>query len=993
MSAVYACRGVARVRLVLAFVACTGTASEARAQVDSANVDALVERGLDALTAKRLDEGITLFKRCLKSSPRYAICAYNLACAYSLKRDGVTAVEWLARAADWGYEDVKHMSEDSDLDNIRDRADYRQVVDDIQARLPDKEPRLAFTPARSDRGLELVAMLRSEMGSGAGIIIGYETNRIYIATADHVVRHGADAQRIEVQIRARSPRWYKARLLPSIATNDLDLAIIAVDGVVGPELEFCSLPLQLGGDSGALRRGGEVYPVGYPGGTLWAMPLAADHVSQVSPSQIGFESQFIRVGFSGGALLNDRGEVVAMLIADEPPLGRAIPLTLILRAARAAGYPVQLTMPDQRARPPLHEASRTGNVTALRRALENCADPHAVADSGRTALHEAAAQGSGEAVRLLLARGARRNAWAAVRSDESAREWGTPLHFAAKNGRVDALKALLGAGSDVDLPTLVRYNDGDIAQAATSLHIAAEHDRADVAEALIAAGANVEEIMLGGGTPLDVAAAHGAMRVARVLVRHGAAVQTDTSWGAKSPLRYAAELGNVELLQLFFGRGIDVNAVGGDLLYRAAEHGQLEAARFLIARKARVDEPGYLQNTPLHIAAENRHGPVVKLLLASGADPNVRNEHDITPIAMAVKSGDLESLQALVDAKADIGNALFIALENRNAAAARILIKGGADVSMWNRDRRQPLHVAAAVGLTETVDLLLKAGAPVSSVSDPQTDGGTPLHAAAENGHAAVVDLLLAAKAPVNARDKSQRTPLYRAVDEHHADVVSRLLEAGADPNVASDYTIMKETPLANAAFSGPAEILALMLASGGDPNHEGVKPLSLAAGQGSAAKVRLLLKAGARLTVEAGKPSALHSAARTTEADSAPAIIALLVAAGAPLEAKDEEERTPLHVAAAEQNVGAVRALLAGGASVRAVDKCGRTPLWVALGTSQYREDLQLAIAQLLVTAGADVNVSSTCGGETILDRVERLGHMRARQFLVSKGAKSKRP
>lgn len=89
---------------------------------------------------------------------------------------------------------------------------------------------------------------------------------------------------MKFNLKAFAPRWRRARLLPAVSDSELDLAILAVDGVVGPDLDFCALPLDLGGDSSRLRRGDVVYPVGYPGGILWAMPLLPDHASQVLPS-------------------------------------------------------------------------------------------------------------------------------------------------------------------------------------------------------------------------------------------------------------------------------------------------------------------------------------------------------------------------------------------------------------------------------------------------------------------------------------------------------------------------------------------------------------------------------------------------------------------------------------------------------------------------------------------------------------------------------------
>jgi hypothetical protein len=191
--------------------------------------------GLNALEARRLDEAVATFEQYLKLVPRDDAAAYNLACAYSLKQDRVQALNWLSRAADWGYEDVDHMFGDADLAFIREQPGFWQVVDDIQRRLPTSaRRRRPAANAEPDRSLELVAMVRSDAGSGAAIVIGRQDTRLVLATANHVVRRGgADARRLEVQLKTPAPRWHEAVLLPPVPDQELDIAFIAIDGIVG----------------------------------------------------------------------------------------------------------------------------------------------------------------------------------------------------------------------------------------------------------------------------------------------------------------------------------------------------------------------------------------------------------------------------------------------------------------------------------------------------------------------------------------------------------------------------------------------------------------------------------------------------------------------------------------------------------------------------------------------------------------------------------------
>jgi poly(3-hydroxybutyrate) depolymerase len=65
--------------------------------------DALNKRAIDALAAKKYDEGIAILTKVLAQTPKDAATAYNLACAWSRKGDVEKGLEWLGTAVDWGW--------------------------------------------------------------------------------------------------------------------------------------------------------------------------------------------------------------------------------------------------------------------------------------------------------------------------------------------------------------------------------------------------------------------------------------------------------------------------------------------------------------------------------------------------------------------------------------------------------------------------------------------------------------------------------------------------------------------------------------------------------------------------------------------------------------------------------------------------------------------------------------------------------------------------
>lgn len=106
--------------------------------------------------------------------------------------------------------------------------------------------------------------------------------------------------------------------------------------------------------------------------------------------------------------------------------------------------------------------------------------------------------------------------------------------------------------------------------------------------------------------------------------------------------------------------------------------------------------------------------------------------------------------------------------------------------------------------------------------------------------------------------------------------------------------------------------------------------PLHAAASLGSPEIIRLLLKHGAAVNVQAGpdRYTPLHLAVEDGGADSA----LLLIEAGADLASVNRKLQTPLHLAALSQSIETVELLLAKGADPNASDADGRTPLHCAI-------------------------------------------------------------
>jgi ankyrin repeat protein len=96
------------------------------------------------------------------------------------------------------------------------------------------------------------------------------------------------------------------------------------------------------------------------------------------------------------------------------------------------------------------------------------------------------------------------------------REGSTPLHWAAWRGQVEAARALLEAGAEVNA------HNNNTHWGTTPLHAAAHGNQAAVAQVLLAHGADIRAKNLNKRTPLQETAVHDARAAAALLRAAGA---------------------------------------------------------------------------------------------------------------------------------------------------------------------------------------------------------------------------------------------------------------------------------------------------------------------------------------------------------------------------------------------------------------------------------------------------------------------------------------
>jgi S1-C subfamily serine protease len=101
------------------------------------------------------------------------------------------------------------------------------------------------------------------------------------------------------------------------------------------------------------------------------------------------------------------------------------------------------------------------------------------------------------------------------------------------------------------------------------------------------------------------------------------------------------------------------------------------------------------------------------------------------------------------------------AIQKDSLEKIRTLLKHNPGlISSKDIEGQTPLHIAAAIGRTSVVKLLLTKKVQVNAKDG---EGRTPLHLAAEKGNTAAAEVLLLGKANIDAKDNDGDTPLHLA--------------------------------------------------------------------------------------------------------------------------------------------------------------------------------------------------------------------------------------
>ncbi|MBP0018313.1 MAG: ankyrin repeat domain-containing protein [Cyanobacteria bacterium SBLK] len=278
----------------------------------------------------------------------------------------------------------------------------------------------------------------------------------------------------------------------------------------------------------------------------------------------------------------------------------------------------------------IHNRAKAGDTAWVKRYLERGGDPNIKAVGDITPLYLVAKAGYFDIVKLLVEHGADVN----QKLDEVYSPDFTPVLVAAYEGHDNIVEFLLKNGAEKDIYIAAILGDLDILKkyikeegnvhiirpkgtgkpyflGKTLLHLATWRDSLDVVKFLIESNANIHARDERGLIPLHNAASFDSQKSAKFLIEIGSDINA-LDREKKTPLHKAVGLGRAEMV------------------------------KFLIACGADIDAQDSHDATPLHRACHSRtwanaqnYIKVVEILIANGANKNLRNGAGLTPLMLA----------------------------------------------------------------------------------------------------------------------------------------------------------------------------------------------------------------------------------------------------------------------------------------------------------------------------------------------------------------------
>ncbi|KAJ8010896.1 hypothetical protein DPEC_G00079920 [Dallia pectoralis] len=271
---------------------------------------------------------------------------------------------------------------------------------------------------------------------------------------------------------------------------------------------------------------------------------------------------------------------------------------------------------------------------------------------------------------------------------------------------------------------------------------------------------------------------------------------------------------------------------------------------------------------PLHWAVGRNQVDSCKLLLELGADPNILNQAEMSPLHLAVNHRHNHLVDLLLshyktnsNLEGHLGNtAIMLACSINNTDALSILLNRGARLCTQNKLGHFAIHTAAFVGAKKAMEVILQAGEDLGKSTEEHINyldksNNSPLHLAVRGGNMDVIKFCIDKGARIDQQQVDRSTALHFACTQGATEAVKLMLSAYSRVDTIINLPDGAcQTPLHRAAIFDHTELAEYLMSKGADidyVDHKGLSPLLLATHCGAWKTVGLLLSKGANVNIK----------------------------------------------------------------------------------------------------------------------------------------------
>ncbi|MEM6767485.1 MAG: trypsin-like peptidase domain-containing protein, partial [Bacteroidota bacterium] len=169
---------------------------------------------------------------------------------------------------------------------------------------------------------EAVVLITCGGESGAGILLGYDDESVYVLTALHVIE-----SEVDLRVRFFNRREVNGTIFQ--VDEAKDAAIIMANKGPASQLPPSFLPY-----TGSLQLAENIRVIGHPYGNNWDINLG----SAIKTTSLGYDDDFFTInpagvvsGSSGGAVINGKQELVGMVTTTDPVKATCLSVNIILK--------------------------------------------------------------------------------------------------------------------------------------------------------------------------------------------------------------------------------------------------------------------------------------------------------------------------------------------------------------------------------------------------------------------------------------------------------------------------------------------------------------------------------------------------------------------------------------------------------------------------------------------------------------------------------------